>query len=300
MRLSISATREGASNRLPHYQCSWSSHREVESRQFVIDDRRSLRDTDGMFYFRITPYLFELEMGRFPSFDQGPPAMADFNVEDYVGIDEAIHFLSSLSAGYPIIIAPAIACQARISSAPSSAMGQIPIITRQARVALWLALILSIIDLGLSLTNFGLSSLFIGLCATSMSIIHLSTHLIVVSVREKRALRHSLTTPHNNTRAKSTVDAGVFSPTSTLLSISFSIILTVCYLAAFGVSVFSLLSDFVSSLVLTGVVVYFDAIFEVLCAVALVWLAVVGVKERKGYLEITHRIQLEDTSLAPV
>ncbi len=65
-------------------------------------------------------------------------------------------------------------------------------------------------------------------------------------------------------------------------------------------SVFALASAFNSTLIWARVVVYFDAVFEVWCAAALVWLVVVGVKERRGYLELTRRIQLEDTSTASI
>lgn len=45
---------------------------------------------------------------------------------------------------------------------------------------------------------------------------------------------------------------------------------------------------------LVPAVVYIDAVFEVLCAGALVWLAIIGVKERKRYLELTSKIRLGD------
>lgn len=172
----------------------------------------------------------------------------------------------------------------------TNVMDQIPIITRPARIALWTALILSILDFGLMIGNLGLTSFFIGMCATSMSIIHLSTHLILVRVRETRARRRASVTQGAHT--KSVADAGVFPPTSTLPSLSVSIFIAICYLAAFGMSVFGLATGELYMLV--PAVVYIDAVFEVLCAGALAWLVVVGMKERKKYLEFTSKIRLED------
>ncbi len=56
-------------------------------------------------------------------------------------------------------------------------------------------------------------------------------------------------------------------------------------------SIFGLASGELYRLVL--VVVCLDVAFEILCAGAFVWLAVVGIKERKRYLELS-RIRLED------
>lgn len=168
-------------------------------------------------------------------------------------------------------------------------MDQIPIITRQAKTALWLALVLSIIDLGLACGNVGTSSLFIGLVAASMTIIHLSTHLGVIGTREKQARRAAADTSHSQVGA---TDAARFPPPSTLGSILVTAFLVVMYLAAFAISVWGLVTNELYNL--SPIVVCLDAAFEMLCALALIWLLYIGVKERREYMELSRKIKLRD------
>ncbi|KAF9444057.1 hypothetical protein P691DRAFT_807971 [Macrolepiota fuliginosa MF-IS2] len=165
-------------------------------------------------------------------------------------------------------------------------MNDIPIITHRARIALWIALALSIVDFILMVLNLGITSFFLGLCATCASIIHLSTHLIVIRVREKRALPTSAPSSDTTTDANRISGAGTFPPTSTLGSILVSVGIAVFYIAAFAVSVFGFATSSIYRVF--PFVGYFDAAFEVLCAGALGWLLYVGIKGRKGYLEITR------------
>ncbi|KAJ3569806.1 hypothetical protein NP233_g4806 [Leucocoprinus birnbaumii] len=166
---------------------------------------------------------------------------------------------------------------------------QIPITTRQARRGLWLALCLSIIDFGLSLANFGLTSLFIGMITAFMTIVLATTQLIIIRVREKRALRAAVGTLPRQT---SPTDAGLLPPTSVLGSIIVSAHFVVFFLAAAAVSIWGIVSGEVWSLVWQIVVV--DTLFEFLCAGALTWLLYIGLHERRDYRELSRKIKLED------
>ncbi|KAJ3565181.1 hypothetical protein NP233_g7796 [Leucocoprinus birnbaumii] len=167
-------------------------------------------------------------------------------------------------------------------------MDQIPIATPQAKAALWTALVLSIIDLGLVCGNVGTSSLFVGMAAAPMAIIHLATHLGVIGTREKRARQKASDASHNAT------DATRFPPPSTLGSILVTIFIIVAYLAAFSVSIWGLVSQELYNL--SPIVVILDAVFDILCSAALIWLLYVGIKERREYLIISTRIRLDNIS----
>jgi hypothetical protein len=165
-------------------------------------------------------------------------------------------------------------------------MDQIPITTHQAKFAQWIALILSIIDLGLSLVNIGLTSFFVGMIAAASTIIHISTHLIIIRIREKRAFQAAANT------LRPRVSSAFLPPTSNLGSILVTLGLAMFYLAAFGISVWGVTTRELYNLVTA--VVYLDAAFELLCAGALTWLLYVGIKERERYLETSKKIRLKD------